>query len=92
MNQSVDIAESKTAGTTMRRLFAADHLAEIKHPLSAIVANADAARRWLSRTDPNFHEAVAALERIVRESIRIDEVIAVIRAMAAGESPEKRLE
>ncbi len=48
---------------------------EIKHPLSAIVANAHAARRWLQRPDANLAEALAALDRIVRDSARIDEMI-----------------
>ena len=91
MDQNSGIAGSKTGGTIARRLPAEDGLAEIKHPLSAIMANADAARRWLSRTDPNFHEALAALERIVKDSTRIDEAIAGIRAMAAEESPDTRL-
>ena len=55
-------------GTIVRRQPVEDALAEIKHPLSAIVANAAAARRWLSRTDPSFHEALAALDRIVKEA------------------------
>ena len=55
------------------------------------MANADAARRWLNRTNPNFYEAIAALDRIVRESIRIDDAIAGIRALPAAENPAKRL-
>jgi len=82
MNKSLDISGSKTGGTIAQRLPAADGLTEIKHPLSAIVANAEAARRWLSRTEPNFDEAIAALERIVKDSARIDEAVAGIRATA----------
>lgn len=89
MDQSANIARSKTGGTIARRPPAADGLAEIKHPLSAIIANAAAARRWLSRTEPNFDEAIAALDRIVKESIRIDEAIADIRAV--GERPDTSL-
>jgi len=48
---------------------------EIRHPLSAIMANASAAQRWLNRPDPNFAEALAALDRIVRDGNRIDEMI-----------------
>jgi hypothetical protein len=48
---------------------------EIRHPLSAIMANANAARRWLNRPDPNLAEALAALARIVRDGARIDEMI-----------------
>lgn len=88
MKQSVDTAQNKTGGTVARRQPIGHGLAEIKHPLSAIVANADAARRWLGRTDPNFHEAFAALDRIVKESIRIDQTIADFMAVgdAGGEA------
>lgn len=79
MNRSGNIALSKTGGTLVQPQPIEDRLAEIKHPLSAIVANADAARRWLSRRDPNFHEAIAALDRIVKESARIDQAIAAVR-------------
>ena len=91
MNHNGDIAGSETGGTIIRRQPIEDDLAEIKHPLSAIMANADAARRWLNRTNPNFYEAIAALDRIVRESIRIDDAIAGIRALPAAENPAKRL-
>ena len=89
MDQSANIARSKTGGPLVRRHPAAGGLAEIKHPLSAIVANANAARRWLSRPEPNFDEAIAALDRIVKESVRIDEAIADIRAV--GERPDTSL-
>ncbi len=91
MNYNGDIAGSETGGTIIRRPPLEDDLAEIKHPLSAIMANADAARHWLNRTNPNFYEAIAALDRIVRESIRIDDAIAGIRALPAAENPAKRL-
>ncbi len=84
MKQSGEVAQNKTGGTVARRQPIGDDLAEIKHPLSAIVANADAARRWLSRADPNFHEAFAALDRIVKESIRIDQTIADFTAVRDG--------
>lgn len=73
---------SKIGGTIVRRELIDDRLAEFKHPLSAIVANADAARRWLNRREPNFHEAIAALDRIVKESARIDRAIAAVRTGA----------
>ena len=81
MDRSGDIGR-KTGGTIVRRELIEDRLAEIKHPLSAIVANADAARRWLSRREPNFHEAIAALDRIVKESARIDRAIVAVRTGA----------
>jgi hypothetical protein len=86
MNQSNGIAGSKTGEVIAQRQRVEDGLAEIKHPLSAIMANADAARRWLCRADPNFHEALAALDRIVKDSTRIDEALGGIRSMAAAEA------
>lgn len=79
MNSSGDIARSKTGGTILRRKSIGNRLAEMRHPLTAIVANADAARHWLSRKDPNFHEAIAALDRIVKDSSRIEQAIATPR-------------
>lgn len=87
MKQSGDIAHNKTGGTVARRRPIEGGLAEIKHPLTAIMTNADAARRWLCRTDPNFREALAALDRIVKESARIDQTITDFRAASAGECP-----
>lgn len=89
MSQSADLTEPGRPMT--RRPPAHGHLADIKHPLTAIMANADAARRWLSRTNPNFQEAIAALERIVKECSRIDDAIASLGAMAAGEDPDRHL-
>lgn len=83
MDRSGDIGRSKTGGTLVQSQPIVDRLAEIKHPLSAIVANADAARRWLNRREPNFHEAIAALDRIVKESARIDQTLAAVRTGAA---------
>lgn len=48
---------------------------EVRHPLSAIVANANAAQHWLNRPNPDLAEALAALARIVRDGARIDEMI-----------------
>jgi len=57
-------------------------IVDINHPLSAIITNAHAARRWLNRPDPNVAEAVAALERIVKDTARIDDIIADLGAVA----------
>src|SRR5215467_8013507 len=70
----------------MNRLAAAGELSasishEIKQPLAAIAANANAALRWLSRAKPDMGEARAALERIVGEAHRASDVIGTIRAM-----------
>jgi signal transduction histidine kinase len=53
---------------------------EIKHPLTAIVMSANAARRWLTTPEPNLAEAIAALERIVKDAARVDGMIELIAA------------
>src|SRR5262249_53402657 len=70
----------------MNRLAAAGELSasmshEIKQPLAAIAANANAALRWLSRATPDMGEARAALSRIVGEAHRASDVIGSIRAV-----------
>jgi PAS domain S-box-containing protein len=54
---------------------------EIKQPLAAMVMNANASLRWLSKSDPNLAEVQRSLEQIVRDGHRMEEVIASIRAM-----------
>jgi signal transduction histidine kinase len=48
---------------------------DIRHPLAAILANANAAQRWLSEADASLAEALAALDRIVKDVARIDAAI-----------------
>jgi PAS domain S-box-containing protein len=64
---------------------------EIKQPLAAMLTNASASLRWLKRSDPNLSEACAALDRIVNNGYRANEVIAGIRAMFGKESGEPSL-
>jgi len=64
---------------------------EISQPLAAIVANASAGLRWLKRSDPNLAEAQVALEQIVKDGHRTNEVIAGIRAMFGKEVGETSL-
>jgi PAS domain S-box-containing protein len=62
---------------------------EIRQPLSAIGASANAGLRWLKRAEPNLDEVQAAFERVARDAHRIDEVITSIRATFGGKSREK---
>jgi PAS domain S-box-containing protein len=64
---------------------------EVSQPLAAIVANANAALRWLERPEPEFDEVRAALTRIVGEGHRTSDVIASIRSMF-GKSDTERSE
>lgn len=59
---------------------------EIKHPLAAIMANANAAGRWLKRPDSNLAEALAALDRIVKDCARIDALIEAVGATIVEEA------
>jgi signal transduction histidine kinase len=54
---------------------------EINQPVAAMVANANAALRFLGRTTPDLDEARAALQRIVRDGHRAGDVVGSVRAM-----------
>ena len=54
---------------------------EIKQPLGAIAANANAGLRWLTKTPPGFDEARETFKDIVASSHRASEVIQSTRAM-----------
>jgi PAS domain S-box-containing protein len=54
---------------------------EISQPLTAVVTNANASLRWLTRDSPNLSEACQSIHRIVRDGNRAGDVIARIRAL-----------
>ena len=54
---------------------------EINQPLAAMVTNANAAVRWLTRATPDLDEARAALGHVVDDGHRAGEVIGGIRSM-----------
>lgn len=56
---------------------------EIKQPLGAIVANANAGLRWLNRATPDLDEARVTLEDIVANANRANEVVQSVRGMIA---------
>lgn len=61
--------------------FASSLAHEVNQPVAAIVANSEAALRWLSRDPPNLAEARAALERITRDAGRTSAVVGRTRGM-----------
>lgn len=61
---------------------------EVNQPLTAIVANAQAGRRWLKRPEPDVGEALGALDGIVQSSERAGQVVRRIRALARRTEPE----
>jgi hypothetical protein len=54
---------------------------EVNQPLTAVIANAQAARRWLSSSPSNFSEAMTSIERVLRDGHVADERMQHIRAL-----------
>ena len=64
---------------------------EMRQPLAAIVTNADAGLRWLSRPNPDLLETRKALNHIAKAGSRITEVIESVRSIFGRASAEKSL-
>jgi PAS domain S-box-containing protein len=64
---------------------------EINQPLAAMVANANAAQRWLANPEPDLDEVRAALKRIGSDGHRAAELVQGIRAMFKNESQKRVL-
>ena len=62
---------------------------EINQPLSAIRTHGEAGQRWLNRTNPNIIEAQLAIRGMVASASRAADIVARIRAMAAGTTAER---
>ncbi|WP_433965487.1 PAS domain-containing protein [Tunturiibacter gelidiferens] len=54
---------------------------ELNQPLTAVMANAQASRRWLSNSPPNFSEAMTSIERVLRDGRVADQRMQHIRAL-----------
>lgn len=93
---SVDIDEQRTAEDRLLELRAelarawraatvselsASIAHELNQPLMSVMANAQAALRWLSASSPNLAEAVAAMERVVRDGRIANATMTNIRAL-----------
>jgi PAS domain S-box-containing protein len=74
--------------TTLGEL-AASIAHEVNQPLAAIVANGNAAARWLERKEPDVAEARQALSRMVEEAKRASEIVARIRSLARRGEPDR---
>jgi C4-dicarboxylate-specific signal transduction histidine kinase len=62
---------------------------EIRQPLTAIVSSAHAGLNWLKRSPPDIGEARHALESVVGQGHRADDVIKHMRAMFRKEPGER---
>jgi PAS domain S-box-containing protein len=102
---SVDIDERKRAEDHLRdtrfKLARASRLAtvaelagsiahELNQPLMAMLANAQAAKKWFNAVPPNVTEVNSSIERIVRDARAADETMQHIRALFKQESFDKK--
>jgi PAS domain S-box-containing protein len=102
---SVDIDERKRAEDRLRytraKLNRASRIAtvaelsasiahELNQPLMAVLANAQAAQRWLAVVPPNMEEAAASIDSVIRDSRGADETMQRIRALFRRDTFEKR--
>jgi PAS domain S-box-containing protein len=62
---------------------------EINQPLTAILSNAQAARRFLSQSLPDLGEIKQILDDIIRDDRRASEVVGKIRAFVKKEKPRR---
>jgi C4-dicarboxylate-specific signal transduction histidine kinase len=63
---------------------------ELNQPLMSILANAQAAKRWLNAAPPNVTEVNASIERTIRDARAADETMQHIRALFKQESFVKK--
>lgn len=63
---------------------------EVNQPLTGIVTNGEASRRWLSAAPPNLPEGIQSVDRIIADGRRAAEIIGRIGALVRKSDPEKR--
>ena len=64
---------------------------EVNQPVAGVVANAEAAIRWLSAQPPNSEEVRQALEGIIEDGKRTSEIVTRIRALGKKAAPRREL-
>jgi PAS domain S-box-containing protein len=63
---------------------------ELNQPLMSILANAQAAKRWLNANPPNVVEVNSSIERVIRDAQAADETMQHIRALFKKQSFDKK--
>jgi PAS domain S-box-containing protein len=63
---------------------------ELNQPLMAVLANAQAAKRWLAAMPPNTEEAAISIDSVIRDSRNADETMQRIRALFRRDTFEKK--
>lgn len=80
---------ARVARLTTAGVMTASIAHEIKQPLAAIVANGNAAQRWLANAAPDVGEARDALRHIVDDGHRASQIIDSVRAMFKKDGGDK---
>jgi PAS domain S-box-containing protein len=62
---------------------------ELNQPLTSVIANAQACKRWLAAHPPNLTEARASVESVVRDARSADETMQSIRALFRRQTFQK---
>lgn len=62
---------------------------QINQPLTAVVANGEAAQNWLRHSPPVLPEAVESIEAAVKEAVHAAEIIARIRGLVTKSAPRQ---
>ena len=68
---------------------AASIVHQLNQPLASMLANAQAAKRWLEAESPSLMEAIASIDRIVRDAHAAGETMRRIRAIFKREHLDK---
>jgi signal transduction histidine kinase len=63
---------------------------QLSQPLTSMLANAQAAKRWLAAVPPNLMEATVSIDRIVRDARTADETMQRIQALFKQEPLDRR--
>ena len=62
---------------------------EIRQPLAAIKMNGNTALRWLTKTPPEIDEASQAIESVVKDANRANDVISRTRSLVTKAKPNR---
>jgi phosphoglycerate-specific signal transduction histidine kinase len=83
---SIKLAKASRLATIAELAASIAH--ELNQPLMSILANAQAAKRWLNAAPPNVTEVNSSIERVIRDARAADETMQHIRA---NRSPSIRM-
>jgi PAS domain S-box-containing protein len=88
MLQHVQAEFAHAARVSMLGELTASIAHEVNQPLTAARTNAETGLRWLDRAEPNVPKARELMQHILDDARRASDIVARIRAMAAGRAPQ----